>query len=171
MKSFLKKKNMNINYESYIAPHFQLKEFTNSKIAKKLNINNEPTLLVLNHLKELATNLLEPFRQWYDKPVKVTSGFRCNSLNKAVGGSPTSVHPLGWGADILPVKDKFEDFLKAWDEFLAQHPEIKFDQIILEKSKKEQWLHVGLKNGAGKQRMQRFTLQVKDDKNTEGSTE
>ena len=159
---------MNINYESYLSPHFQLKEFVNSKVAKKLGIKNEPTLLVINHLKELANNLLEPFREFYGKPVKVTSGYRCNSLNKAVGGSPTSVHPSGWASDILPVKDNFEDFLKAWDEFIAQNPNIKFDQIILEKSKKEQWLHVGLKNNAGKQRMQRFALQVKEKDDEEG---
>jgi hypothetical protein len=35
-------------------------------------------------------NILDPLREAYGKPIVVTSGFRCEKLNKIVGGSKTS---------------------------------------------------------------------------------
>lgn len=39
----------------------------------------------------------------------VTSGYRCEKLNKAVGGAKGSQHRLGQAADIRSVSDNVED--------------------------------------------------------------
>lgn len=44
--------------------------------------------------------LLGDLRKAFSKPMKVTSGFRCPTYNKKVGGSKGSQHMLGKAADI-----------------------------------------------------------------------
>lgn len=151
---------MRIDTEKRLSPNFTLGEMIASDTAKKLKIDNSPTLLVIVHLEELCKNLLQPIRDAWGKPIKVTSGYRCYRLNRAVGGSPTSAHPLGWAADIKPASGSYAEFEKFVINFLKEHPEIKFDQAIRERSGKSKWLHLGFKNGAGKQRMQVFDLTV-----------
>lgn len=55
---------------------------------------------------------LQALREIIKKPITITSGFRCEKHNKAVGGAKSSQHLLGWAADIhvahLPIKDLFE---------------------------------------------------------------
>lgn len=162
-----------IDYNQQLSEHFTLAEFVKSSTAKKLGIDNTPTLLAISHLRELCTNLLEPFRQWYGKPVIISSGYRCPRLNTAVGGVPQSAHQYGFGADIMPKTGTLEEFALKWKEFLETHPNIKWDQLIKEKAKKSEWLHVAIKNGAGKQRSMIFELKdfkaKPDDKNGKGS--
>lgn len=44
--------------------------------------------------------VLENVRNWYKKPVKITSSYRCQPHNEDVGGAPRSKHRLGIAADI-----------------------------------------------------------------------
>ena len=151
---------MKIDKNKKLSPNFTLGEMIASETADKVGMDNTPTLLVISHLEELCKNLLQPIRDAWGSPIKVTSGYRCYRLNRFLGGSPTSAHPLGYAADIKPVSGSYADFEKFVIEFLKEHPEIRFDQAIREKSGKTKWLHLGYKNGAGKQRMQVFDLLV-----------
>lgn len=45
--------------------------------------------------------LLEQVRNHFDKPVVVTSGYRCMEHNERVGGSHNSQHLYGRAADII----------------------------------------------------------------------
>lgn len=150
---------MNINPNKKLSPNFTLGELIASDTAKKKGIDNTPTLLAMVHLEELCVNLLQPIRDAWGKPIKVTSGYRCYRLNAILGGSPTSVHPLGWAVDIRPVSGSYEEFEKFVINFLMTSG-IPFDQAIREKSGKSKWLHIGYKNGAGKQRKMVFDLIV-----------
>jgi len=47
----------------------------------------------------LIENLLDPIREKVGKPIRVSSGYRPEALNKAVGGSPTSNHRYARAAD------------------------------------------------------------------------
>ena len=49
-------------------------------------------------------NVLEDIRTTFEKPVTVTSAYRCTSYNAKVGGARTSMHLTGKAADIQ-VKD------------------------------------------------------------------
>ena len=126
--------------------HFELSEFIESNEAKKRGINNTPTFEIIDHLEELITKILEPLREAYGKPLTVSSGYRCPKLNQAVGGSPTSVHKIGYAADIQ-VKDiqGLFNFVTGW----VKANGIMFDQIFIESKGQTKWLHIGLKSNSG----------------------
>ena len=54
--------------------------------------------------------MLEQLRQKLGRPVFITSGFRCQEHNKAVGGASGSWHLLGMAADIICISanDRYE---------------------------------------------------------------
>lgn len=79
--------------------HFKLKEFTDSDKATELNINNTPNEEELNNIKFVAEQL-EILRNTYKQPIYITSGYRCEELNKAVGGAVNSWHKKGLAVDI-----------------------------------------------------------------------
>lgn len=45
-------------------------------------------------------NMLQRLRNLYGKPMKITSGFRCELWNAKVGGVDGSMHTLGLAADV-----------------------------------------------------------------------
>ena len=81
-----------------LSPHFMLGEFLNLK-KYPMNI---PTFLDLVNLSYGCQNLLEPARQVVG-PIIINSGFRCQEVNRRVGGVPRSQHLLGQAADIRPM--------------------------------------------------------------------
>lgn len=149
---------MRIDPNQKLSKNFTLGEFLASDTAKKKGINNTPTLADIYHMQELCTFLLQPIREAWGKPIKVTSGFRCYALNKAVGGSQTSVHMRGWAADLKPASGSYKEFEEFVVNFLKEHPEIKFDQVLMERSGSSKWLHIGYKNNVGRQRMLIFDI-------------
>lgn len=82
-----------------IAPDFTLEEFTTSRTAKRLGIDNEPSEREIDNLRRLCRDFLQPIRDLYDKPVIITSGYRSEALNRAVGGVSDSYHVTGEAAD------------------------------------------------------------------------
>lgn len=134
---------------------FTFKELVYSETAIQNNIPNIPDWQIIENLKYLG-KVLDDFRQYWNKPVRVTSGYRCTELNKLVGGVGNSSHKQGLAADIQPqdMKD-WDAFKKAAVEFFKNY-EHDFDQVIIEKSKNTQWLHIGV---AGNRR-QIFKLEV-----------
>lgn len=142
-----------------MSKYFQLKEFVVSNTAKQMGIDNTPSFEVVDHLQELVSTILDPLRRDWGSPIKVTSGYRCPALNKAVGGSSNSAHKCGYAADIQPVNgelDKFINFCKDW--FKSHKDILSWDQVILEKSVYTQWVHIGLKDNKGRQRKQIFNI-------------
>ena len=133
--------------------YFTLKEL----IATNKGVDNTPTWEVVEHLAELTEKILEPLRAAYGKPITVSSGYRCEKLNKSVGGVSTSAHLIGYAVD-LQAKDMegFKKFVREW--FLKTRPA--FDQCIIERNDKTEWVHIGLYNQAGWQRGMLFQLNV-----------
>lgn len=80
--------------------YFTLYELCKSDTAKKQNIDNFPTWEVVDNLKRIVEEILDPLREWYEKPIKINSGYRSQKLNKAVGGVNNSFHLNGCGVDI-----------------------------------------------------------------------
>lgn len=80
--------------------YFTLYELCKSDTAKKQNIDNFPTWEVVDNLKRIVEEILDPLREWYGKPINVNSGYRSQKLNKAVGGVNNSFHLNGCGVDI-----------------------------------------------------------------------
>jgi hypothetical protein len=119
-----------------LSTNFSLSEFITSRKAQELQIANAPSQLVINSLKILATELLQPLRDFIKTNIIITSGYRCLELNRAVGSKDNSQHILGEAVDII-VPYRSNDFLFAMikNNFI-------FDQLILEKT----WVHVSFTN-------------------------
>ena len=140
--------------------YFTLAELIKSNKAKEKSIDNTPSFEIVEHLSELVGTVLDPLRAAYGMPIRVSSGYRCPDLNRAVSGSATSVHMIGYAADLQVGGSftKFRDFVVEW----FRKTGTKFDQILLESDKRTgaKWIHVGLYNNAGQQRGQIKVMQV-----------
>lgn len=136
--------------------YFKLEEFLESDTALNKKIKNYPSWEHIEHLNELAL-FLDDLREDWGSAINVSSGLRLKLLNDAVKGVPTSIHRIGYAADIQPANghfDAFVAFIKEWAKDKS------FDQIIIETSKTSKWVHIGLYNNAGDQRKQLFNMTV-----------
>lgn len=82
-----------------LSPNFTLAELTVSTTAKRLGISNDPPPHILERLKLCAWMMQNVRRILEDYPCRVTSGWRSDRVNEAVGGSKTSDHKSGWCVD------------------------------------------------------------------------
>ena len=90
-----------MNSNDQISLNFTYSEFTASRIAEGLHIdNNIPSEYVRLNIHALVTLLLQPLRTACGHALKVNSGYRCKTLNGLVGGSDNSQHMKGQAADI-----------------------------------------------------------------------
>ena len=111
---------------------------TKSATAQRKGIKNDPSIQVCKSLTALIEKVLDPLREAYGKPIIVTSGYRCEKLNKAVGGAASSQHVKGEAADIRSVQDTPEENKKLFD--LIVKLKLPFDQLINEYN--YDWVHV-----------------------------
>ncbi len=124
-----------------ITKNFSREELLASATAKRLKIDNTPTKEQEARLYLLAYQILQPLRDRYGKPIRVSSGFRCKALNKAVGGVPTSQHQKGEAADLNNgVTENKKLFLLA--KKMIAEGELKVGQLIDEKN--YSWIHISL---------------------------
>ena len=91
---------MNKQNDIQLSEHFSLSEFTKSITAERLGIDNKPGYEQVLAMRNLCREVLEPLRQHYGQPIRITSGYRCEELNSAVGGVRRSQHMLGEAADL-----------------------------------------------------------------------
>ena len=122
-----------------VTMHFTLEEMYASDTAKRLGINNKPSVREMVNLVYLAAYVLEPLRKAMGEPIKISSGYRCEKLNKAVGGVYNSQHLKGQAADIDIQGDMA--FGRKIFEYIRDH--LPFDQLIWEHNKGgTYWVHV-----------------------------
>ena len=127
--------------------YFTIRELTKSDTAIRYGISNIPNKQQESNLYELVKNILDPLREAYGKPIIVTSGFRCEKLNKIVKGSKTSQHLTGEAVDIRSLKDTREENKKIFD--LIKKLNLPFDQLINEYD--YDWVHVSYSDKNRKQ--------------------
>ena len=128
-----------------LSKNFTLEELTKSATAKRKGIDNEPNEDALVDLKRLAKEVLQPVRDKYGKPIIVTSGYRGEKLNKAIGGSKTSQHMLGQAADIEALDGNNAELFKIIKSMM-EDGKLMVGQLIWEYGTKKQpnWVHVSL---------------------------
>ena len=146
-----------------LSPHFSLSEFERSATATKLGIDNRVPSQYIPALQQLCQEILEPLRAFANHPIIIGSGFRCPALNKAVGGVKNSQHMTGEACDIRLPRTPYVDWgdnlahtdmsvAYRWLDFLEHHTD--FDQLILEPSHGEYWIHVSCKSDRSRNRHQ-----------------
>lgn len=121
--------------------YFTIEEMTKSSTATAKHIDNTPNQTVIDNLTKLIEIVLDPLREWYGKPIRVNSGYRCEALNKAVGSkSKNSQHLYGEATDITAGS-------KAENEKLFNYikDNLPFDQLINESN--FSWVHVSYREG------------------------
>ena len=125
--------------------HFTLDEFVASDTAARLKIRNElpddlephawVTLAMLEGVRAYLSN-----RAGRDVPVQIVSGYRCQALNNAVGGVPSSDHVKGMAADI-----RAPSFGTPYQIACALAPAVSvlgIGQLIMEFPGPHAWVHV-----------------------------
>jgi len=125
-----------------LSAHLSVAEYIKSDTAKRKQISNEMTPAHLENAKILAEKIFEPIRLHFGKPIYLSSGYRSEALNTAVGGSLTSHHCMAFAMD-LDQDDRGNgvtnrmvfDFIKA---------NLNFDQLIWEfgTDQNPDWVHV-----------------------------
>lgn len=120
--------------------HFTIEEMTESSTATAKGIDNTPSKDIEAKLQKLIEAVLDLLREWYGKPIRVNSGYRCEALNEAVGGSKTSQHCLGEAADITAGSKEENEKL-----FNYIKDNLPFDQLINESD--FSWIHVSYREG------------------------
>lgn len=123
-----------------ISEHISEKEATKSVTAMRLGLANTPDGSILTNMKEIAERVFEPLRKWVGGPIKISSFYRSEALNKAIGGSTKSQHCEGKAIDIDDIygcKTNAEMFNYIKDN-------LNFDQMIWEfgDSTNPDWVHV-----------------------------
>ena len=130
--------------------HFTIKELIRSETAKLMGINNTPPANAIIALHDLVDNVLDPLREAWGAPIRVTSGYRCPELNKLVGGTSTSQHQRGEAADITIGNPARNRRLLA----LIKRLDLPVDQCIDEKGCR--WIHVSHRFGHNRRMYMKF---------------
>ena len=128
-----------------ISKNFSYREFEASETADRKGICNViNTFEVRDAVKELTETILQPLRDAWGEPITISSGWRCDELNKEVGGSATSAHKTGYAADIVPNKGDLETFFQFVKKWLVDN-KVKFDQCAIESDRRGAvWVLIGM---------------------------
>jgi D-alanyl-D-alanine dipeptidase len=134
-----------------LSEHLELAEVIRSESAKRLGISNMPTEEHIANLKKLAENIFQPIRNNFRQPIRISSGYRSQALNAAIGGATRSQHSTGEAIDI----DMQGTQLSNKEIFNYIKEKLNFDQLIYEfgNNNEPDWVHVSYKAN-GQQRKQ-----------------
>lgn len=126
-----------------VTEHFTWREVEYSPTAEARGIDNTVPDSLRGNVLETAEHMEAVRRLLGNKPIRVTSWYRCPALNKAIGGSPRSAHMRGLAVDFKPTSMTLYHAFEA----LAKS-DIPFDQLIEERTRDGAfWIHIGFSEG------------------------
>ena len=73
--------------------YFTIQELSHSDTAVARGIDNCPTAEAIHNLTKLVENVLDPLREKYGKPIRISSGYR----SAISTGALTGQHPANTG--------------------------------------------------------------------------
>lgn len=123
--------------------NLSLAEMIKSNTAKRLGIKNSPTDEHLGNMILWAENIFQPIRDQFQEPIIISSGYRSEKLNEAIGGSLNSQHSKGQAGDIDQDNSGTKVTNRDVFDFILDH--LDFDQLILEFPDSDgnpSWVHV-----------------------------
>lgn len=120
--------------------NFTMSELIHSVTANLHKINNVPTdPKILDNMLNLIVYCLQPLRNKVCKPIIITSGYRCEKVNKLVGGVSNSQHQTGQAVDFT-----IKGMTVAQAVEYIKNSGIEFDQLINEYGA---WVHISYHKG------------------------
>ena len=126
-----------------LSKNLSLAEATTSQTATRLKIKNNPDNATIAKMKIVADKIFQPTRDYFNKPIRVSSFYRSKALNKAVGGSKTSQHMTGEAIDMQGTGT-----LTNAEIFFYIKDNLSFDQLIWEygDNNNPAWVHASFKD-------------------------
>jgi len=101
-----------------IVKNFSLTEMMNNQA------DDDVKLVITPELVEHAF-MIQELRDWYGKPLNVSSWYRTKSFNKQVGGHSNSCHLDGLATDLNNIPQSlYNDFTLAWEVICLSHGKI-----------------------------------------------
>mgnify|MGYP003291098320 CR=1 FL=1 len=128
--------------------NFTISELCKSDIAIKNNINNMPDLKALDNLLDLIFYCLQPLRDKIARPIIISSGYRCDKVNRFVGGASNSQHLSGQAADF-----KVQGMTIAQTIDFIKNSGIEYDQLINEYDK---WIHISYNRNKNRKQILKY---------------
>ena len=122
-----------------ISKHISYNEAVHSATAKRKGIENIPNKDQLDNMYRVAEFIFEPLRLYVGGAIKITSFFRSEELNTAIGGSTKSQHCKGQAIDI----DDVFGYKTNYEMFTYIRDNLDFDQLIYEFGSNDNpdWVH------------------------------
>ena len=114
-----------------------------------------PAPAVRQKLQTLIDELLDPLRRAWGQPIRVSSGYRCPELNRAVGGVANSQHQTGEAADLTTGTATQNRQLFARIIEMQQSGRLDFDQLIWERGSAAgpDWIHLSYRRGSNRRQV------------------
>ena len=137
-----------------LGEHFTLSEMTRTS----RDSDNIPGDIHMVNLTRLVCLVLDPLRKGAGR-LDVTSGYRCEDVNREVGGKSSSFHVQGLAADIMS---------ERWTpcELMAKghKMELPYDKMIAEDNGNSKWLHIQMQPAGVENRFERYTSSLVEGK-------
>ena len=145
-----------IDIDEMIGEYYQLKHLIHSDTSNARGINNLPgidegrsTSMIVQNLKNLMINVGDKIKKRFPK-MYLTSGFRCNALESALGNGTGGVHRLGRAIDFKvsgeytsTVFNWITKNIPQWNQMIWEFPEKSAGG-----NKSGGWIHISY-NAAG----------------------
>jgi zinc D-Ala-D-Ala carboxypeptidase len=133
-----------------ISAHISYLEATKSTEAIRRGLRNDPGAEELEAMRTIAEKVFEPLRERFGVPIRITSFFRTEEVNVAIGGSPTSDHCKGRAMDLDMDGTGWSVTNRDLFHHIREH--LPFDQLIWEFGDRDQpdWVHVSYREGANR---------------------
>lgn len=124
-----------------LTTHFKFSELTVTDDKELKETNKEIAWVNYSPKIQALAEFAEKVRKIIGSPMIITSGFRCEQLNKKLGGSPTSKHRFCEAIDFIPKNiSAFEAFSKILISDLEYH------EVILTKRGVSHFIHIAMGN-------------------------
>ena len=139
-----------------ISKYISYQEAVKSQTAERFGIENNPNAAQLENMKRVGQEVFDPVREFTGGILYVSSFFRCQELNRLIGGSPTSDHRTGCAIDI-DADVYAANRVTNSDLFYYIQKELLFDQLIWEfgTDTEPAWVHVSKRPKANRKQVLR----------------
>jgi len=127
-----------------LTKNFTSQEMSKSYTAQRFGIDNTPNAEQVENLQYLCDVICQPCRDEFGR-INVNSAFRGAALNKIMGSSNRSFHPLGCAGDL-----EAEEYSNI-ELLIYIYDNLPFTELIAEYFDKDDeragWVHVAAKEG------------------------
>lgn len=127
--------------------NFTMSELLKSDIAEKYNISNIPDKQSLDNMLILICECLQPIRNFINKPMIISSGYRSPRLNghPLINGAPNSQHVTGQAVDFTIKGMTPKQIIEK-----VKGSGVEFDQLINEHNI---WVHISYNKGKNRKQI------------------